>query len=126
VHHDHVRTFRVERAERLVEEQYAGLRIERARERHALGLAVGELRRPRALQRAELDQLVESSHASADARLVPPPHGRREGDVLEHVHLAEEGVVLEHEADVTLAHGHVRRPRRRSGRCRSPASGAPR
>ena len=48
---------RVERAEGLVEQQHARLDGERARERHALALAAGELRR---IARAEPVELHES------------------------------------------------------------------
>ena len=57
---------RVERAERLVEEQHLGLDRERAGQAHALALAAGELRRialGEALQLHELEQLV---HARLD------------------------------------------------------------
>ena len=54
---------RVERAERLVEQQHLRLGRERAGERHALPLAAGELRRiavAEALQLHELEQLVDA------------------------------------------------------------------
>ena len=54
---------RVERAERLVEEEHLRLDGERARERHALPLAAGELRGVavgRARELDELEQLVDA------------------------------------------------------------------
>ena len=54
---------RVERAERLVEQQHARLDRERARERHALALAARELRRVAIGEAAELherEQLLDA------------------------------------------------------------------
>ena len=47
----------VERAERLVEQDQLGLEDERARQRDALLLAAGELRRPALAEPAELDHV---------------------------------------------------------------------
>ena len=58
-----LRTLRVERAERLVEQQHLGLDRQRAGERHALALAARELRRVavgEAAQVHELEQLVDA------------------------------------------------------------------
>ena len=54
---------RVERAERLVEEEHLRLGRERAREAHALALTAGELRRiavAEALELHEVQQLVDA------------------------------------------------------------------
>ena len=56
-----LRTLRVQRAEGLVEQQHARLDGERARERDALTLAAGELRRIAAAEAVELHELSRSS-----------------------------------------------------------------
>ena len=94
---------RVERAERLVEEQHLRLGGERAREAHPLPLAARELRwiaiarSPASWTRFE--QLVD---ALADLGLRPLPHLQPERDVVAHGHVLEGRVVLEDEADVAL------------------------
>ena len=93
----------VERRERLVQQQDARLEHDRARQRHALPLAAGELVELRARQAPELDQLERavrrgpSISARGDA-----PQLKRKGDVLCHAHVREQRVVLEHHADVAL------------------------
>ena len=97
---------RVERAERLVEQQDARLDGERAGERHALPLAAGELTGKALLQAGELHEVEEVQHALADFRLgraaAAGPHRQAEGDVVEHRHVAEQRVMLEYEADIAL------------------------
>ena len=93
---------RVERAERLVEEQHLRLRREGAREAHALALAPGELRRIAVAQALELDEVQELVDALADLVLRPLPHLQAERDVVAHGHVLEGGVVLEDEPDVPL------------------------
>ncbi len=58
---------RIQRAERLVEQQDLRLDGQRARERHALPLAAGQLRRIPLRQRLELDQPQQLLHALLDA-----------------------------------------------------------
>ena len=98
---------RVERAERLVEQQHARLHRERARERDALALPAGELGRHAPREPLELDQVEQLVHARLDLRLLRAAravlHAQAEGDVLEHVHVSEQRVVLEHEADPAVA-----------------------
>jgi len=78
---------RVERGQRLVEEQHARPPRERARERDALALAAREIPRARARQ-------------VGDAKAVEKPvEGAAEGDVLGHGQVREERVVLEDEPD---------------------------
>ncbi len=60
---------RVERAERLVEQQHLGLDRERARERHALPLAARELRRVAVGRAGDLHELEQLVDALADLRL---------------------------------------------------------
>ena len=104
-----LRTLRVERAERLVEQQHLGLDRERARERDALALAAGELVRIAVGEPVELHEREQLVDLGADLRLVRAasrfgPHAQAEGDVLEDRHVAEQRVVLEDEADLALAH----------------------
>ena len=107
---------RVERAERLVEQQHLRLDGERAGERHALPLAAGELRRVavgEAVELHELEQLV-------DARLRSPPSAAcgsssPKATFVPHGHVLEGRVVLEDEADAALLRrAAASRPRRRS------------
>ena len=58
----------VERAERLVEQQDARLDGERARQRDALALAAGQLRRIAVAERAELDQIEQASRRARGSR----------------------------------------------------------
>ena len=62
----------IERAERLVEQQHLGLDRQRARKRHALALAAGELRGIAIAQVVELHQLQQVRHLRGD-RLVRRP-----------------------------------------------------
>ena len=59
----------IERAERLVEQQHARADGERARERDALALAAGKLRRIAVGEPAELHELEQLAHAAADLGL---------------------------------------------------------
>ena len=97
----------VERAERLVEQQHLRLGGERARQRDALALAAGELRRQRALEPSSCTSRSSSCTRSRISRLRALAHAQAEGDVLEHRHVPEQRVVLEDEADVALADGRV-------------------
>ena len=72
---------RVERAERLVEQQHAGLDGERARERHALALAARELRRIAVGEAVELHEREQLVDALADLGLGPLADLEAEGDV---------------------------------------------
>ena len=83
---------RVERGERLVEEQHARVARERARERDALALAARELAGPR---------LREVRDAEALEQLVDPLLAAV-GDVLPHGQVREERVLLEDEPDAPL------------------------
>src|SRR4051812_5210121 len=93
----------VECAERLVEEQHLRLHRQRARERHPLALATGELRRVALAVCLEMNELQQLVHALADALLRRLADRQREADVVAHRHVLERRVVLEHEADVALA-----------------------
>jgi hypothetical protein len=91
---------RVERPERLVEQQHRGPENQRPGERDALLLPARELVRPALRVVAQLDQRQ---------RLLRPPLAlltrhllvaHAEGDVVEHVQVGEEGVALEDRVDV--------------------------
>ena len=103
---------RVERAERLVEQEHRGSIAMRAGERHALALAAGELRRIALLQAGELHEVEEFRGAAADLGLGGPrragPDLQAEADILDDRHVLEQRVVLEHEADIALLHGLLR------------------
>ena len=75
---------RVERAERLVEQQHLRLRGQRAGQRDALPLAAGELRRiarAEALEPDQLQQLV--ARARAISAFGDAAHAQAEADVVE-------------------------------------------
>src|SRR6185295_6112915 len=80
---------RVERGQRLVEEEHARVAGERAGQGHPLALAAGELTRPYARELRDpkaLEQLVDAVFSA-------------EGDVLPDAEVRKERVFLEHEAD---------------------------
>ena len=91
--------FRIERAERLIEEQHARLNGQCARQGHALALPAGNLRRQPLFITLELDQLEQLSHSRGHRGAVGPfparQHAQAEGDILEDVHVLEERVMLE-------------------------------
>ena len=91
---------RVERAERLVEQQQPRLDGERPRQRHPLALAAGELVGVALGVAREARRSPSSSDVRArDPRLGLLAHLQAEGDVVAHGHVPEGGVVLEDEAD---------------------------
>ena len=104
---------RVERAERLVEQQHARFHRERARQRHALPLSAGELRGIAVAEVIELHEArADRSRAAGSPRRRAArarAHAQAERDVLEHRHVAEERVVLEDEADAAILRAPPRR-----------------
>ena len=84
---------RVERRERLVEQQHLRVARERARERDALPLAAGELARPR------VREVRDAKALEVVVRRVPA----RVLDVLANGHVREERVLLEDEPDAPRA-----------------------
>ncbi len=88
---------RVERPERLVEEQHLRVDRERSREAHALALSTGQLCGIALAEVRELDELEELGHAVADLRARPSPDLQAEGDVVPDGHVLEGRVVLEDE-----------------------------
>ena len=99
---------RVERAERLVEQQHARLVRQRARERDALLLAARELARQPLVVALERDEPEQLGAPAAPVRAPHAARAQRELDVVGHRHVAEQRVVLEHEADLALAGADVR------------------
>jgi hypothetical protein len=92
----------VEGAERLVEEEDPRLDRERARERHALALAAGELRRVAVREAVELHESQELVDARSYLALRATPNLEPEGDVLRHREVLEGGVVLKDHPDTPL------------------------
>ena len=113
----------VERRERLVEQQHAGLARQRPGQRDALALAARELLGGRAAARwairESLEQLVDARRAAV-------------GDVLAHRHVRKQRVLLEDEADAAPV-GRAEdaplrsraRPRRRARPGRSAGAARP-
>ena len=90
---------RVQRAERLVEQQHARLDGERSCERHPLALAAGELVRALPGPGGEADQREQLVDALADLVLRALADLQAERDVVADAHVCERRVVLEHETD---------------------------
>ena len=97
-----VRTLRVERRERLVEQQHRRLDRQRAGDRDALLLAAGELVRVAVGGLREAHQLQQLVGALEARRLVLAAHAQAEGDVGAHVHVREQAVCLKDHAHVAL------------------------
>ena len=93
---------RIERSKRLVQEEHPGLRGERARQRHPLPLATGELVRVAPREPGELHQGEQLLHPLLHLGAWPIADPEGEGHILPHRHVPEQGVVLEHEAHVPL------------------------
>ena len=94
--------FRVEVRERLVHQDQRRIDHDRARERHALLLAAGELARQLLRVRAELHQVERGIDALARFVSRHAPHLQAEADIRAHAHMREERVVLEHHAEAAL------------------------
>ena len=92
----------VERAERLVEQQYLGPVHERAGDGDALLLAAGELVRLALFKALERHYLQHLRDALLDLLLRHLGDAQAEGDVLEHVQVREQRVLLEHRVDAAL------------------------
>ena len=104
---------RVKRAKRFVQKQHARLDGERARERDALTLAAGELRRKAAAKSVKLHELQKLRDARRDRR----PRGTRASgtnsqtvaDIVGDGHMFEERIVLKNHADMAVLHGQIGR-----------------
>ena len=94
---------RIERAERLVKQQHAGLRRERPRQRDTLPLAARQLRGIAVLQRFEADQMQHLVDALANQLARRFAHLESIRDVLRDGHVPEQRVVLEDETNFAIA-----------------------
>jgi hypothetical protein len=90
----------VEVGERLVEQEHIRLDHQRARERDALLLTAGELRRPPIGKRSEPDQLEDSAHPARHLGTRNLPALQAEGDIAGDGHVRPQRIALEHHADV--------------------------
>lgn len=98
---------RVEARERLVKEENARPRGNRACERHALLLPAAQSIRSTAFEARELHHCEGLADPSSDLRAVKPPHLETEGDVLRGGHVGIQGIVLKDHADAALARGKI-------------------
>ena len=99
---------RVERAERLVEQQHGRLEHERARQGDALLLAAGELRRAPVPVVLHAHQRQRLGDAALDLGLGGALVAQAEGDVLGHRLVREERVALEDRVDAPLVRRRAR------------------
>jgi hypothetical protein len=98
----------VERAQGLIEQQQLGPLDQRARERHALLLAAGQLVRLALGEAAELHEFQHGGHALGDLRLRHAVLLQAEGDILLDVHVRKQRVGLEHHVHGPLVRRHAR------------------
>ena len=118
---------RVERAERLVEQEHARLQRQRAGDGHALAHAARQLVRAGAGEPAEADEVEQLGGArrrrSARGQ---PASAQGEGDVVERVAPGQQPRFLEDEADPRIGpdHGLARRPHGAAGRAEQAADDA--
>ena len=102
----HLAKLEVERAERFVQQQRAGVVHQCAGQRHTLLLTAGELGRLALREVGEPDDLEQFVDAPLDLGLVLLHAARSVRDVVPHRHVREQCVVLEHGVDVALVRGH--------------------
>ena len=91
---------RIERGERLVEQQHLRTDGEGARDRHALLLAAGELSRIALGVGFHADETQAFRHTLAHDLRSGAARPQAEGDILLGPHMREKGVVLHHHADI--------------------------
>ncbi|MNY07837.1 hypothetical protein D3C86_1406590 [compost metagenome] len=99
----------VQRSERLIQQQHLGIDRKRTRQRHALPLPAGNLRRETVAQTIKLHQPQKLPNAGVDRRLVPL-HLRdlhAESDVLMQSHMREKRIMLEHKTDAAVTHRNI-------------------
>src|SRR6202012_1230485 len=90
---------RVQRAERLGEQQHLRSDGQRAGQRHALTLTAGELTRVASLKTAEPHHLQQVVYLLGDLGLGPTPNLEPEGHVVPNGQMLEGRVILEDKAD---------------------------
>ena len=88
---------RVQRAERLVQQQHPRLHGQRPGQRHPLALSPAELGGIAVGQAGQVDQLEQLRHPGPDLVARALAHPQAEGHVVAHRHVAEGRVVLEHQ-----------------------------
>ena len=98
---------RVERRQRLVEQQDLRIGDQRARQRDALLLAARQLRRHALGVWRHGDELEELHRLLAPRRLVDALHLQREGDIVDAGEMREERVALEHHRRAALGRRQV-------------------
>ena len=98
----------VQRRQGFVEQEQLGLGSERARQRHALLLAAGNLAGLASRELFHANQLEHVEHARGDLSLGTAEHLKAEADVLRHRHVRKQRVALEDGVDRTLV-GRQRR-----------------
>ena len=103
---------RVERRQRLVEQQRFRIGDQRAGQRHALLLAAGKLRRPARRIGLHLHQLQHVERLGAALVLVDALHLQAEGDVVDEVEMRKQRVGLEHHRRAALGRRQVGDDRR--------------
>ncbi len=87
----------VDGGEGLVEQQHLRLACQRARHRHALLLAAGQLRRPTHLEPRQVHQIEQDPRPAIAVGRRHMPHRRH--DVPERGHVRKQRIALEHHAD---------------------------
>ena len=92
----------VEIGQWFVEQQHLGLYRDSARQRHALLLAAGKLRRAAVGQFGEADQRQRFLHAPVDLCARQAALLQTEGNVAEHRHMRPQRVALEDQPDIAL------------------------
>ena len=98
---------RIERRQRLVEQQHLGLGDQRPGQRHALLLPAGELAGPAVRERAERHPVEQLAGARVALGLGDAAHLQAEGDVVERVEMGKQRVALEHHRRAALGRGQA-------------------
>ena len=93
---------RVERRQRLVEQQQPGFRRQRPRQRDALLLTAGELGRELPFAARQADELQQLGDPCRDFRMRPFPVDEAVGDVVRDIQIREQRIRLEDDAVVAL------------------------
>jgi hypothetical protein len=104
----HLAKLEVERTERFVQQQRAGIVHQRAGQRHTLLLPAGELGRLALGEVGEPNDLEQFVDAPLDLGLVLLHAARSVRDVVPHRHVGEQRVMLEHGVDIALVRRHPR------------------
>ena len=92
----------VERGQRFIQQQQGGIEHQRARQRHALLLAAGQLDRPAVPEPLQLHQIERGAHPGLPLRAADTAHAQRKGDIFCHAHVREQRVALEHQPEIAL------------------------